>query len=67
VAQGVRGRQGSVGRTIAGVGIAFLFFVADGLAQVMAEAGTLPAVLAAWSPTALFALVAGSILLRSEG
>jgi lipopolysaccharide export system permease protein len=66
VAQGVRGRQGGMARTILGVGIAFLFFVGDGLAQVLAEAGTLPAVLAAWSPTALFALVAGSILLRNE-
>ncbi|MSP82227.1 MAG: LptF/LptG family permease [Alphaproteobacteria bacterium] len=67
VARGVRGRQGAAGRTIAGVGIAFLFFVVDGLAQVTAEAGSLPAILAAWSPTALFALVAGSVLLYTEG
>lgn len=67
VARGVRGRAGSLGRLVAGGAIAFGYLVANGLAQVVAETGALPAALAAWAPTLAFAAVGGAILIHTEG
>jgi len=66
VARGVRGRAGSMAHLLAGFGIAFCYLIADGLAQVTAEAGALPPTLAAWGPTLVFAAVGGAILVFTE-
>ena len=67
VAQGMQ-RHGGLGTGLAvGVGIGFLYFVADGLLLALGEIGTLPPVVAAWSPTVLFGAVGVSVLLKIEG
>ncbi len=65
VARGLR--AGSMARLLAGFGIAFCYLIADGLAQVTAEAGALPPTLAAWGPTLVFAAVGGAVLVFTEG
>lgn len=67
VARGVRGRAGSLGRLVVGGLAAFCYLVADGLAQVVAEAGALPPLLAAWAPTLVFAAIGGAVLVSTEG
>lgn len=67
VAQGMQ-RHGGLGTGLAvGVGIGFLYFVADGLLLALGEIGTIPPVVAAWSPTILFGAVGVSVLLKIEG
>jgi len=67
VAQGMQ-RHGGLGTGLAvGVGIGFLYFVADGLLLALGEIGTIPPVVAAWSPTVLFGAVGVSVLLKIEG
>ncbi len=67
VARGVRGRAGALRGLLFGGAIAFGYLVADGLVQVLAEAGALPALLAAWVPALVFASVGGAILVHAEG
>jgi len=63
VAQGLQ-RHGGLGAGLAvGVGLGFLYFVADGLLLTLGEMGTIPPMIAAWSPTALFAALGVSALL----
>ncbi len=60
-------RSGGTGLRMAiGIGLGFLFFVADGLSTAMGETGTLAPFLAAWAPTAIFASIGASVLLRVE-
>lgn len=67
VAQGMQ-RHGGLGTGLAvGVGIGFLYFVADGLLLALGEIGTIPPLVAAWSPTVLFGAVGVSVLLKIEG
>jgi lipopolysaccharide export system permease protein len=67
VAQGLQ-RHGGLGAGLAvGVGLGFLYFVADGLLMTLGEMGTISPMIAALSPTALFAAIGVSALLRIEG
>lgn len=67
VAQGLQ-RHGGLGAGLAvGVGLGFLYFVTDGLLMTLGEMGTIPPMIAAWSPTALFAAIGISALLKIEG
>ena len=67
VAQGLQ-RHGGLGAGLAvGVGLGFLYFVADGLLLTLGEMGTIPPMVAAWSPTVLFAALGVSALLKIEG
>ncbi len=60
-------RSGGTGLRMAiGIGLGFLFFVADGLSTAMGETGTLAPLLAAWAPAAIFASIGASVLLRVE-
>ena len=54
-------------RLAGGIGLGFLFFVTDGLAQAMGESGAILPVISAWAPVLTFASVAGSVLLWIEG
>jgi len=67
VAQGMQ-RHGGIGRGMAiGVALGFLYFVTDGFVLTLGEAGALPPVLAAWSPSLLFATIGATALVRMEG
>lgn len=67
VAQGLQ-RHGGLGAGMAvGVGLGFLYFVTDGLLMTLGEMGTISPMIAAWSPTALFAAIGISALLKIEG
>ncbi len=67
VAQGLQ-RHGGLGAGLAvGVGLGFLYFVADGLLLTLGEIGSIPPVIAAWSPTVLFGALGIAALLKIEG
>jgi len=67
VAQGLQ-RHGGLGAGLAvGIGLGFLYFVTDGLLMTLGEMGTVAPVVAAWTPTALFAAIGISALLKIEG
>ncbi|HUL08903.1 MAG TPA: LptF/LptG family permease [Candidatus Acidoferrum sp.] len=67
VAQGLQ-RHGGLGLGLAvGIGLGFLYFVTDGLLMTLGEMGTISPLIAAWSPTALFAAIGVSALLKIEG
>jgi len=67
VAQGLQRHGGLSAGLAVGVGLGFLYFVADGLLLTLGEMGTIPPMVAAWSPTALFAALGVSALLKIEG
>jgi lipopolysaccharide export system permease protein len=67
VAQGLQ-RHGGLGAGLAvGVGLGFLYFVADGLLLTLGEIGSVPPLVAAWSPTVLFGALGTAALLKIEG
>lgn len=67
VAQSLQ-RQHSVGLGFAaGIGLGFLYFIADGILQALGESGMLPPQLAAWSAVILFASIGATSLIRIEG
>jgi lipopolysaccharide export system permease protein len=67
VSQGLL-RHGGLGAGLAvGIGLGFLYFVTDGLLMTLGEMGTISPMIAAWSPTALFAAIGISALLKIEG
>ena len=67
VAQGLQ-RHGGIGMGLAvGVGLGFLYFIADGLLLTLGETGAIPRAVAAWSPMALFATFGVGALIRIEG
>ncbi|RMD61312.1 MAG: LPS export ABC transporter permease LptG [Alphaproteobacteria bacterium] len=50
-----------------GIGLGFLYLIADGVSLTLGEAGTLPPLLAAWAPLAVFATLAMTALMAREG
>lgn len=67
VAQGLQRHGGVAGGLMAGLGLGFLYFVADGFVLALGEAGAIPPTLAAWSPPLMFASLGGAALIRFEG
>ena len=53
-------------RAVAGMGLGFLYFVADNFALAMGNFGAYPPFLAAWGPFFLFLLIGETMLVRSE-
>jgi len=51
----------------AGIGLGFLYLIAEGVVLTLGEAGTLPPVLAAWAPVAVFGSIGGAALVVREG
>ena len=53
-------------RAVIGMFLGFAFFVADNFMSAMGSFGTVPPVLAAWSPFLLFFLIGETVLFRTE-
>lgn len=53
-------------RAVIGMFLGFAFFVADNFMLAMGNFGTVPPVMAAWSPFLLFLLIGESVLIRTE-
>ncbi len=53
-------------RAIAGMALGFAYFVVDNAALAMGNFGGYPAIIAAWAPFMLFALVGETVLVRTE-
>ncbi|WP_174273409.1 LPS export ABC transporter permease LptG [Sphingomonas bacterium] len=53
-------------RVVIGMGLGFLYFVADNFALAMGNIGAYPPLLAAWAPFALFLLIGEAVLIRTE-
>lgn len=53
-------------RAVLGMGLGFLYFVADNFALAMGNLGAYPPFLAAWAPFLLFAMIGEAVLLKSE-
>lgn len=60
------GRRGSLAGIAVAIGVAIAYFVVDGTFEAMGNVDLLPALLAAWSPDLVFALVGGYLLLRTS-
>ncbi|HEX5234229.1 MAG TPA: LPS export ABC transporter permease LptG [Silvibacterium sp.] len=60
------GRRGSLAGIAIAIGVAIAYFVVDGTFEAMGDVSILPAMLAAWSPDLVFALVGGYLLLRTS-
>jgi LPS export ABC transporter permease LptF/LPS export ABC transporter permease LptG len=58
------GRRGTITGVAVAVGIAVVYWTVAGLFEAMGNISQLPAVLAAWSPDLIFALVGGYLMLR---
>jgi lipopolysaccharide export system permease protein len=67
VAQGFQRRRSLGLELTVGIGLGFLFFVADGLLLALGEAGALPPLVAAWAPMVLFGCIGAATLVRMEG
>jgi len=65
---GTRFRRGGGLGTIfvAGVALGFVYFVGDGIAMTMGEAGTVKPWMAAWGPLLIFAALALALLARTD-
>lgn len=53
-------------RAVIGMFLGFAFFVADNFMLAMGNFGTVPPLMAAWSPFILFLLIGESVLIRTE-
>ncbi len=53
-------------RAVIGMGLGFLYFVADNFALAMGNLGAYPPFLAAWAPFLLFLMVGEAVLVRTE-
>jgi lipopolysaccharide export system permease protein len=53
-------------RAVIGMGLGFLYFVADNFALAMGNLGAYPPMLAAWAPFALFLMIGEMVLIRTE-
>lgn len=53
-------------RAVIGMGLGFLYFVADNFALAMGNLGAYPPLLAAWAPFALFLMIGELVLIRTE-
>jgi LPS export ABC transporter permease LptG/LPS export ABC transporter permease LptF len=60
------GRRGSLAGIAVAIGVAIAYFVVDGTFEAMGDVNMLPAILAAWSPDIVFALMGGYLLLRTS-
>lgn len=60
------GRKGSLAGIAIAIGVAIAYFVVDGTFEAMGGVNLLPAVLAAWSPDVVFALIGSYLLLRTS-
>ena len=67
MAQSMRRTQRVALGMAAGVGMGFLYFVAEGICQALGEAGAIPAGVAAWTPSLLFLSFGVAGLIRIEG
>jgi lipopolysaccharide export system permease protein len=67
VAHGMRRRGTLSGGLALGLVTGLLFLVSNGLMMALGEAAVVPALLAAWAPTVLFAAFAGAVLVHIEG
>ena len=59
------GRRGSLAGIGIAIGVAIAYFIVDGTFEAMGNVNLLPAMLAAWSPDVVFALIGGYLLLRT--
>ncbi len=59
------GKRGSIAGLGAAVGVAIAYWIVAGIFENLGDVNSLPAVLAAWSPDLLFALVGSYLLLRT--
>jgi len=59
------GRSGSLAGVAMAIGVAIVYWVTSSTLEAMGNVNVLPAVLAAWSPDLLFALVGSYLLLRT--
>jgi lipopolysaccharide export system permease protein len=53
-------------RAVIGMFLGFAFFVADNFMLAMGNFGTVPPIMAAWAPFALFLLIGEAVLIRTE-
>lgn len=53
-------------RAVMGMGLGFLYFIADNFALAMGNLGAYPPFLAAWAPFLLFAMIGEAVLLKTE-
>jgi lipopolysaccharide export system permease protein len=53
-------------RAVVGMALGFAYFVADNFMVAMGNFGTVPPLMAAWSPFLLFLLIGEAVLLRTE-
>ncbi|MDO7841979.1 LPS export ABC transporter permease LptG [Sphingomonas immobilis] len=53
-------------RAVIGMGLGFLYFVADNFALAMGNLGAYPPFLAAWAPFLLFLMIGEAVLIRTE-
>lgn len=60
------GKRGSLAGIAVAIGVAIAYFMVDGTFEAMGNVNMLPALLAAWSPDLVFALIGGYLLLRSS-
>jgi LPS export ABC transporter permease LptG/LPS export ABC transporter permease LptF len=59
------GKRGSIAGMGTAIGVAISYWVIAGIFENLGNVNSLPAVLAAWAPAALFAIVGSYLLLRS--
>ena len=59
------GRKGSLAGIAIAIAVAIAYFIVDGTFEAMGNVNMLPAMLAAWSPDVVFALIGGYLLLRT--
>jgi lipopolysaccharide export system permease protein len=67
VAQTLARSHGGAVNFALGAGLGFLYLIIDGVALTLGEAGSLPPLLAAWAPIALFGCVGGAAMIYREG
>lgn len=60
------GKRGSLAAVAVAISVAIAYFVVDGTFEAMGGVNLLPAVLAAWSPDIVFALIGSYLLLRTS-
>ncbi len=53
-------------RAVIGMGLGFLYFVADNFALAMGNLGAYPPLVAAWGPFLLFLAIGEAVLLKTE-
>ncbi|HYC04525.1 MAG TPA: LPS export ABC transporter permease LptG [Azospirillaceae bacterium] len=67
VAHGMRRSGNLAGGLTVGIVAGLLYLLTDGMLAALGEAGAMPAAMAAWGPTALFASIGAAIMVHVEG